>query len=46
MNTWRLGNLDWDLAFYEFQLTLHDFLGIVRLIQKLNERILADYSIS
>ncbi|HKG89246.1 MAG TPA: hypothetical protein VKA95_13045 [Nitrososphaeraceae archaeon] len=46
MKTWQSDDLDWDMRFYEFQQILHDFLGIVKLIEKLNERVLADYSIS
>jgi hypothetical protein len=45
MKTWQVDALDWDMAFYEFQLLLTDFLNIVKLIKKLNERVLKDYSI-
>jgi hypothetical protein len=45
MKIWQSDDLDWDMAFYEFQLILHDFLSIVKLIKRLNERVLADYSI-
>lgn len=45
MKTWQSDVLDWDMAFYEFQLILHDFLDIVKRIKKLNERVLSDYSI-
>ena len=43
---WQSDKLVWDMVFYEFQSTLHDFVSIIELIRKLNERVLKDYAIT
>jgi hypothetical protein len=43
---WQSDKLDWDMAFYEFQATLHDFVFMIECIRELNQRVLKDYAIT